>query len=219
MEQPILLLAHRYEVYLNGLIYGLESENYEIGKVVRSGIDALHYVIEKRPTLAILDTELPVLSAFDIIKTATEKGVKTKFVLIFPDAQQEYLVVSRSLNAAGTVLVSDSFDAISRCIDNVIKGITCFSSGFSNNSMMSIDTTLSYIDLLSETERQILFFIGKEKNSVQMAEMLGTSKRTVEKHRSNIIAKLKLDKKTNSLVHWVYKNRKLVSTLHDGATY
>ncbi|MCF6308605.1 MAG: helix-turn-helix transcriptional regulator [Flavobacteriaceae bacterium] len=65
---------------------------------------------------------------------------------------------------------------------------------------------------LTAIELQILKFIKEGYSSPQIAGFRNCSSRTVEKHRSNIIQKLQLKPKPNSLLIWAYKNAKLFTT-------
>ncbi len=212
MTQEGLLLAHRQEVYLYGLYNGLKNE-YQNVKMAQTGAEALHSIIESPPKVAMLDADLPVLSAFDIMRMVSERGIETKFIIIFPDVQHEYLVAVHSLRVSGTLNAADSFNSIKECLDSVLQGATCFSKEDSSIEIDLIHDILRSLESLSETEKQVLCLIGERLNTVQIANALGISKRTIEKHRSNIITKLHLVKKTNSLTNWVHKNERLVKTL------
>ena len=52
----------------------------------------------------------------------------------------------------------------------------------------------------------MLNLIAKNETGVMMAESMNISVRTVEKHKSNIIKKLNLNPKQNSLLIWVKEN-------------
>ncbi len=114
-----LFLAHSHEVYLYGLSRGLRKKNYQISGKVFSGTDALHYILEHHPPLVLLEADLPYLSAFDIIKAVSAKRIKTKFIVIFPDADKEYILTPKNLNIAGNFCQGDSFETISTCLNYV----------------------------------------------------------------------------------------------------
>lgn len=59
------------------------------------------------------------------------------------------------------------------------------------------------------SEVRILKLMAQSKTSTDIARLLFLSPRTVEKHRSNIIDKLQLDRKPRALNTWVEKNRHL----------
>jgi DNA-binding NarL/FixJ family response regulator len=60
--------------------------------------------------------------------------------------------------------------------------------------------------LLSPSERTIVSLVGQGKSNKEIGEQLFVSTRTVEKHRSNIIAKLNLCSKKESLTIWAKEN-------------
>ena len=64
----------------------------------------------------------------------------------------------------------------------------------------------SYLNNLTPSEKKILKLIAKDKTNKEIASVLFISHRTVEKHRSNIISKLNLEHKTNSLLLWAKDN-------------
>lgn len=57
-------------------------------------------------------------------------------------------------------------------------------------------------DKLSQTEKEILNAIKEGHTSEEIAVQRECSIRTVEKHRSNIIRKLGLSGKPNTLIRW-----------------
>jgi len=65
---------------------------------------------------------------------------------------------------------------------------------------------------LTTTEIQILKDIKNGLSSAQIAKNRNCSSRTIEKHRSNIIFKLKLPSTQNALLIWLYKNPKIFNT-------
>jgi len=71
----------------------------------------------------------------------------------------------------------------------------------------SDDVVDSNLKLLTPSEKKILKLIANDKTNKEIASLLFISYRTVEKHRSNIITKLDLEPKTNSLLSWAKENR------------
>jgi DNA-binding NarL/FixJ family response regulator len=65
---------------------------------------------------------------------------------------------------------------------------------------------------LTAIEFQILKFIKEGYSSPQIAGFRNCSSRTVEKHRSNIIKKLKINSTQNALLIWISKNQDVFTT-------
>ena len=77
-----LFIAHSNKNYVLGLSIELTKNGYLIESQTVSGIEALEYVIQYQPKVAVIEAELPLLSAYDIISTATSKEVKTQFIVV-----------------------------------------------------------------------------------------------------------------------------------------
>ena len=210
IKQTPLFIAHNHEVFLNGLCHGLKAEGYAISKQVVSGIDALYHILRKQPSIVLLAEKLPLLSAFDIIKTVQEKEVTTKFIIIASQANYQFTDLAKSLNVYGLIHIGDSFKDIKHCIDQVAFGKTCYSSFFKVKK--ETHDKQNYLKTLSSVEVFVLSQIAESKNSATIAKSLNLSERTIEKHRSNIISKLNLDKKVNSLMYWAIANKTLIKT-------
>ena len=65
---------------------------------------------------------------------------------------------------------------------------------------------------LTSTELQIIEFIKKGYSSPQIASFRNCSSRTIEKHRSNIIKKLKINSTQNALLIWISRNQNVFTT-------
>ncbi len=63
---------------------------------------------------------------------------------------------------------------------------------------------------MTPSEVKILRLIAIGLSTKEIANKLFISERTVDKHRSNMIVKLNLEKKHNSLLIWAQKNRDII---------
>jgi len=83
-KQHTIFVAHSDKNYVLGLTIGLNQNGYSILEQTTSGTEALQFILQHQPAIAILEAELPLLSAYDIIKSARSKEIPTKFVVVFP---------------------------------------------------------------------------------------------------------------------------------------
>lgn len=60
---------------------------------------------------------------------------------------------------------------------------------------------------LTKSESTILHYVSEGYTSREIATVLGISIKTIETHRANCIKKLNLEKKRNSLLQFVIKNK------------
>lgn len=81
-KQHTLFVTHSNKKYLLDLSIGVSKKGYSITKQNGSGIDALKFILQNQPEVAILEAELSLLSAVDIIEKAKKEKVKTQFIVI-----------------------------------------------------------------------------------------------------------------------------------------
>ena len=90
-----------------------------------------------------------------------------------------------------------ALEEIENCLHTVADG----GSYFSKELLDSIETPeiSASLDLLTPSEKEILRLLAANKTTKEIAEYQSISVRTVEKHKSSIRQKLKLDSKIATL--------------------
>ncbi|WP_435578275.1 response regulator [Gilvibacter sp.] len=205
-----IVIADDHPMLLNGLFQELEANGYQVTGRADNGMRALELILLNKPSVALLDIDMPMLTGFEVVKMAKEKEVNTKFIVLSFHKEAEYVVQAKTLQIDGYLLKEDSFFEIERCIAAVMKGETYFSKSFGSESLDVANDELRKIKLLTSSELTILKLVAKQKSNVEISEMLNVSVRTIEKHRSNIIGKLELEKGTNMLTNWCLLNKKTI---------
>ncbi len=205
-----IVIADDHPMLMKGLFEQLVSNGYDVIAQATNGMEALEIVLSKKPTLALLDIDMPMLSGFEVIKIAKEKKSQTKFIMLSYHKETEYITQARALDIDGYLLKEDSFFEIQRCIHSVLKGETYFSSSFQQQDLHSANMELRKISFLTASEKTILKFVANQYSTQMIADNLNVSSRTVEKHRSNIISKLEIEGEANSLTNWAITNKKII---------
>ena len=98
---------------------------------------------------------------------------------------------------------------IENCIASVLKNIPYFSPELL--AYIQVNQTPDKLRLITKTELKVLKLITQNKTAREIGEELFISPRTVEKHKSNIIRKLEIDKSPNSLLIWAKENQSYLS--------
>ena len=111
------------------------------------------------------------------------------------------------------MLKEDSIQQIDDCIQEVLRQKSYYSNSFQLHYMENIDFTLQNLDRLTHSEIKILKQLSERLNSTQISEKFSISKRTVEKHRANIISKLQPKTETFSLQQWAIENKKVIHSI------
>ena len=105
----------------------------------------------------------------------------------------------------------DRIQELQICIDQVLQNKTYISPKLQETEFLTSKPEI--IQRLTATEIKILKQLAKNLSSAEIADILFISKRTVEKHRSNIIKKLEIQGKQNALFAWLKDNATLFENL------
>ena len=208
-----ILVADDHPMLLKGLLNELVDQNYNVLEGATNGAQALDLIVSQQPDIAILDINMPLLSGFEVIKKCKEKSIATRFIILTSYKEKGFVLKAKKLNISGYLLKDEPFFEIKRCIQSVLNGDFYSSKVFDDILNNEISPQLEKIKFLSPSERTILRLIAQEKSSKEIAELLTISYRTVQKHRSNNIAKLDLSSDSDALSIWANKNKELFLSL------
>lgn len=208
-----IVVADDHPMLLKGLVDELNDYNYNVVAAVDNGAQALDKIIELKPTIALLDIEMPLLTGFEVIQKCIEKNIDTKFIILTSHKEKGFVHKAKKLNIMGYMIKDEPFIEIHKCIESVKKGIPYFSSEFNLVADAEIEPQLQKIKFLSPSERTIVRLIAQGNSSKTIGEQLSISSRTVEKHRSNIISKLDLSKEMDSLTIWAKEHKELIFSI------
>jgi len=206
MKNQSIIIADDHPLLLKGLSNFLIEKGYNL---VGSGVDgreAYNLIAKLEPDIAILDIQMPFMSGIEIARKCNTNHWRTKIVLITFHKEKDLYRQAKDLNIYGYILKEFALDEIENCIYTVSEGNSYFSPKIREllDDPREEDDVLK---LLTPSERKILKLIAKDKTNKEIAGMLFISHRTVEKHRSNIINKLELQHKTNSLLIWAKEHQ------------
>ncbi|HPF11738.1 MAG TPA: response regulator transcription factor [Flavobacteriaceae bacterium] len=208
-----VLVADDHPLLLKGLYDELSANGYTMVGMAKDGMEALELIIKHQPTIAFLDIDMPYLTGLEVIRTAKDKGIATHFIILSFLKDETYISQAKALQISGYLLKEDTAETIYKCIEKVMAGETFFSPSFNSESLQQVSLEFLKLKKLTPSELTILKLISKEKSNAAIAESLYISIRTVEKHRSNIIAKLELENNPNSLTIWAIQNKSLIKDI------
>jgi DNA-binding NarL/FixJ family response regulator len=202
-----IVIADDHPLLLEGLYNQLQNLGYTNLTKAVNGTEALRLIQEQQTDIAILDIEMPYLDGLSIAKYCKEEGSTTKFIILSYHKEPEFIAKAKNLNISGYILKEDALTEIQNCITAILKGKQYYSKVFDTLDLGNTKNTLDLLENLSPSEFKILKLIAQSHTSKDISEQLFISERTVEKHRSNIIIKLNLKGKTNSLFEWAIENK------------
>ena len=148
---------------------------------------------------------MPLMTGIDIAKACEENSIKTKIVLITFEKSIGLYSEAKALNVFGYILKEFALAEIENCLASIQNNIPYFSPEIETS--FSENETNEAIDALTPTEIKILHLVAQNKTAEEIGNILFVSDRTVEKHKSHIIRKLKIEPHQNSLLIWAKENQ------------
>ena len=161
--------------------------------------------------VVLMDIEMPEMNGIE----ATERALKIKpdlkviVLSMYGDEQYYYKMVDAGVK--GFVLKSSGIERVISAINTVAKGENYFSEELLMNILNHMrEDGKSESELvdneISEREMEILYHVCLGLSNQEIADKLFISKRTVDKHRANLLSKTGC-RNTAALVMYAIKNK------------
>jgi len=170
---------------------------------------ALEKVAQLQPDLAIVDITLPGRSGLELIKDI--HAMRPETLVLVVSMHEESLYAERVLRAGarGYVMKQEGGKKLLDAIRQVLAGQIHVSPSISARileifSGHRTEAAQSPIEGLTDREFEVFRFIGQGASTREIARKLHLSVKTVEVHRLNIKAKLKLST-ASELVHYAVR--------------
>jgi two-component system response regulator NreC len=186
-----IVLADDHTVVRSALRMLLEAEpGFEVVAEAGTADDAARYVLGHKPTVLILDLNMPGRSSLDAIPDIRAASPATEIVVL--TMQNESAFARRALQAGvrGYVLKEAADTELVQAVRSAAAGQTYLQPAL--GARMASEPDFERPDDLSEREREVLRLIALGHTNAEIAGHLFLSIRTVESHRAHIQQKLRL---------------------------
>ena len=179
-----------------GTLISRERDLIVCGEAETAG-EALDAVTKLKPDLVLADITLPGPNGIELIKDIC--ALQQDMLILVISMHDESLYAERVLRAGarGYIMKQESGPAMMQAIRQVLAKRIYLSDKMSAlilENVVGKRTEASPIKRLSDREWEVFQLIGRGRSTVQIAEELHLSPKTVEAHRAHV--KEKLDLKT-----------------------
>lgn len=210
--EATIIIADDHPLMLRGLHDFLKSKGYNILGSAKDGKEAYNLIVKHKPDIAILDIRMPYLTGLEVAEECLKNGIKTKVILITFDKGEELYDKAQELNIFGYILKEFAIEEIEHCIKNVINNKPYFSAEIALYLNSNLNTQKpNSLNELTKAEIKVLALTAQNKTANEIGDALSVSGRTIEKHKSNIIKKLNLESKHNSLSLFAKENEQFLN--------
>lgn len=207
-----IIIADDHPLFRKGIHDFLNEKGFNIIGEATDGKMALELINTLKPDIAILDINMPEIDGLSVAKACAMENSMTKIVILSYHKEEEFVYHAKTLNISGYILKEDALSEILECISNIQNGFPYYSKALLVNKLEG-QSSIENVQQLTASELKILKLIADNKNNKFISEFLFVSERTVEKHRSNIIEKLNIPKKTHGLMEWVINHKEILKNL------
>ena len=205
MRKIRLFLVDDHQLFRNGLKFILnERDDMEVAGEASNGKEFLELLDFINPDVVLMDIGMPVMSGIEATKTALDMRPDLKILVLSMYGESEYYNSMIDMGVKGFVLKDVDNDELYQAILKVYAGGTHFSQELLLTIIRS--KTPDNKVVLTRREKDVLDLICKGFSNQQISEKLWISQRTVERHRSNLLAKTD-SKNSIRLVMYAIKNR------------
>ena len=191
-----ILVADDHPVVLRGLRMVLNAQpDLEVVAEATEGDDAVELALSQDVHLAILDISMPRMTGLQAAREINRRNPDVRVLMLSMHDNEQYLFESIRAGASGYVLKSAvDRDLVEACRAAMRGEPFLYPGGVRALLREYLDRARAgeTVDgeVLTPREEEILKLVAEAHTNDEIAAMLVISKKTVERHRANILEKL-----------------------------
>jgi DNA-binding NarL/FixJ family response regulator len=209
MDKIRIALADDHQLFRNGLkiLLGSFSE-FEVVAEASNGNELLRAMETSPSDIVLMDISMPEMDGVEATGILSRQLPGTRVIALSMYGEEEYYYRMIDAGAKGFILKDSDITDVHDAIIAVYKGGNYFSQELLYHVINRIKNREQEVksSSLSKREKEILLKICEGLSNHEIADSLFISKRTVDKHRANLLAKTG-SKNTASLILYAIKNR------------
>ena len=188
-----ILLADDHAMVRHGLRMVLNAApDLEVRAEAGDGAEAVELALrEEKLHLAVLDVAMPRMTGLQAAAELSRRRPELKLLMLSMHESEQYLFEALKAGASGYVLKTAADRDLVEAVRAAMRGepflYPAAVTALIRDYLARAETPA---DPLSPRELQVLKLIAEAYTSDQIAQQLSLSRRTVDRHRENILAKL-----------------------------
>ncbi|MEM9822037.1 MAG: response regulator transcription factor [Bacteroidota bacterium] len=209
-----ILIADDHKMFVDG-IESILAEEEDIQVLAKCYDGAAVFDHLDNINMLLLDVNLPNMNGIEVCKKLFEVKPNIKVLALSMFNEESFVTEILNNGAQGYILKNTGRVELLKAIRTVFSGQSYFSEAVTQTIMKSLvksnnksSSTKLNIPKISRREKEVLQLIVKEFTTQEIADELFISLKTVESHRSSLLAKLNA-RNTAGLVRIALENNLL----------
>jgi DNA-binding NarL/FixJ family response regulator len=213
MSRVRILVADDHEMVRHGLRGVLEGRpGWEVVAEAATGRQAVQFALERKPDIAVMDVTMPDMNGLEATRAILKDLPQTQVLILTMHDSEQVAQAVLDAGARGCLLKTDAARDLVAAVEALCQRKPFFTTRIAEMMLQGFlrpapapgpDAALG---LLTARERQVLQLLVEGQRNREIAAALGTSVKTVESHRANILHKLGLSS-LSQLVRWAVRNK------------
>jgi DNA-binding NarL/FixJ family response regulator len=196
-----ILLVDDHAIVREGLRALLEDvQGMRIVGEASNGDEAVEMAARLEPNLVLMDLKMPGLPAPDAIRTIRARNPNVHVLMLTSYAEDQQVQRVISAGALGYVLKDVAKAELLKAMTTVVRGEPWLHAEAQRLlvNRMRKPSELNPLELLTDRERSVLKLLAQGQSNRNIGKSLQLTEGTVKGYVSNILAKLKLEDRTQA---------------------
>lgn len=194
-ERTKVLLADDHTIVREGILSLLQAhQGIAVVGTAENGQEAIEKARRTFPDIIVMDIAMPLLNGIEATRQLRRLLPQTKVIVLTMYADEEYVLRALQAGVRGYLLKRSAAAELLQAIHKVERGDFYLSSEISHvvieRFLASPGPVEEAATALTERERQILQLVAEGHTNRQIALALGITPKTVDTHRTRLMAKL-----------------------------
>lgn len=210
-DHPVrVLIADDHEIVRQGLrtLLAAVSGVFEVCGEATDGREAVEKTRQLRPDVVVLDISMPGLNGLEATRQIVKEIPQAEVLILTMNESEQMIEALLSAGARGYLLKSDVARDLLVAIKSLYERRPFFTSKVARRVLdgyLKEAGRAGTESRLTPAERRVIQLLAEGKSNKEVATVLGTTVKTTETHRANIMRKLGL-RSVSDLVHYAVRN-------------
>ena len=216
MTKIRVLVTDDHAIVRDGIcaLLALTGDIEAVGEAI-NGREALEMVRKVAPDVVLMDIAMPLMDGLEATRRIHKEFPQTKVIVLTQYEDREYVLPVIEAGASGFVSKTAASSELTSAIRSVYRGDSFLSPSIARllvedyREMAKAGKNRDMSEQLTGREREILKLLAEGHSTHEIAQLLVISPKTVERHKTNLMAKLDIH---NRLDLFKYALRKGIIT-------